>query len=133
MKGDPRKLFLVVLVFALWGCDDLAYSSGEVRAKRSYEAVDVGTSRELVEKKLGAPAYELSWNASQNKYEYRADGKSVVFQLTFEATKDLPPELRFVPMDMRSPTVLIYSAGTVFGYIGLDLSNRVSLVKVVVS
>lgn len=123
-----------MLSSGLGGCDDLVFTKGENEAKRNYQEIKVGISRQSVTEKLGAPMFELSWNAGDKRYEYiDPNRKRISVDLTQLDKPDVPPELRFLPRDLGSPKVLVYSAGTVFGYIGLDAAERVSVVKVAVS
>ncbi len=126
---------VLALLVGLTGCDDAIFAAGEMEAKRKYEAIKIGTSRESVLRELGTPSFVLSWNAAQQRYDYRDEnGKDGTFHPTSESSRmNDPPELGFLPKGMIFPVVLIYSAGTVFGYYGLDSLDRVSSVKVRIS
>ena len=126
---------VLALLVGLASCDDAIYAAGEMEAKRKYEAIKIGTSRESVLRELGMPSFVLSWNPAERRYDYRDEnGKDGTFHPISESSRvNDPPELGFLPKDMIFPVLLIYSAGTVFGYIGLDSLNRVSSVKVRIS
>jgi len=98
------------------------------------EKLRKGESREAVVKSLGAPTFELVLDKSHMKYEFLDQtGKRVQFDPTKELPTTAPVELRLFPKNVADARILVYSAGTVFGYIGLGDDNVVSFVKVVVS
>jgi len=127
-------LWIVIVIGLLSGCDDLAFTKGEMEAKRNYESIKLGTPLQSVIEKLGNPMFELAWNSKEKRYEYLdASGKRVAIDLNLQLAAEVAPELRFLPRDLESPKVLVYSSGTVFGYVGVDPSNKVSVVRVAVS
>lgn len=133
-----RLLILHMLLFiaalSLAGCEDTVYTSGEVAAKQKYQSVKKGEARDAVIKNLGAPAFELVWNKTQMKYDVVDQaGKELQIDLSKELPATTPAELRFLPKKAVHPRILVYSAGTVFGYIGLNDQNVVTSVDVVVS
>jgi len=118
----------------LVSCDDVVYTKGEVAAKRKYESVKKGDSRDTVVRVLGNPAFELVFDKSTMTYAFRDEtGKNVEVDLTKNSRVGVPVELRFLPDNARDSRILVYSAGTVIGYIGLADDNTVSSVKVVTS
>jgi hypothetical protein len=127
-------LCITLLVLLPTGCDDLVYTQGEMEAKRQYEAIKKGQPRESVDKALGPPAYELVMDSAKARYRYvDLTGKQAEVDSSKDWSSDAPPELRFLPKKQSAYRVLIYSAGTVFGYIGLSEENVVTFVQVVVS
>lgn len=128
-------MFVVLLTFfgGLVGACDQVYVPDEIAAKRKFEAIKKGQSRESVVKALGAPTLELVADKARTKYEY-VDRNSKRWEIPRyqDLPADAPPELRFAPRSIVA-RVLVYSADTVFGYIGLNDENVVSFVDVRIS
>jgi hypothetical protein len=127
-------LCIALFALLLTGCDDLIYTQGEMEAKRQFEAIKKGQPRQSVDKALGTPAYELVMDSARGRYRYvDPTGKQAELDSRTDLPSNAPPELRFLPKKQSASRVLIYSAGTVFGYIGLSEENLVTFVQVVVS
>jgi hypothetical protein len=132
--STSRFLCATVIALLLSGCDDFVYTQGEVEAKRQYEAIKKGQPRRSVETALGTPAYELVMDSTGARYRYvDPNGKQAELDGSKDLPLDAPPELRFLPRRHTAHRVLIYSAGTVFGYIGLSEKDVVTFVQVIVS
>jgi hypothetical protein len=127
-------LCLTVFALLLTGCEDWVYAPSEMEAKRQYEAIKKGQPRRSVEEALGTPAYELVMDRAQTRYRYvDPSGKHAELDANKDLPSDAPPELLFLPKKRTAYRVLIYSAGTVFGYIGLSEEDVVTFVHAVVS
>jgi outer membrane protein assembly factor BamE (lipoprotein component of BamABCDE complex) len=134
MRSTALYVVLLLASVGLTSCDDIVFSHGEVLAKRKYESVKKGESRDAVVRALGSPAFELVFDRSRMTYTYRDEsGKNVELEKTWNARSGAPIELQFLPENFSASRVLVYSAGTVFGYVGLADDNTVSAVKVIVS
>ena len=127
-------LCIAFLALLLSACDELVFTQGEMEAKRKYEAVKRGHSRQAVADALGTPAFELVLDKKRMKYRYvDATGKQAELDGSKGSPPDAPPELRFLPKGLSASRVLVYSAGTVFGYVALTDQDVVDSVTVVVS
>ncbi len=119
---------------ALSACDDSVFSAVEVAEKKKFEAVKKGEVRDAVLANLGAPSFELVLDSARMKYQgIDRAGKRVELDIGKGLPDSAPAELRLLPRKAVYPTLLIYSAGTVFGYIGLGDNDVVAFVEVVVS
>lgn len=137
-KSDLRFLIgvssIALASLGLASCDDVVFSKGEVTTKRKYESVKTGDSRDSVVKSLGDPAFELVLDKSLKAYTFRDQtGKNVVLDRAKKPWRGVPVEVQFLPSNVTGSRILVYSAGTVFGFIGIGDDNTVSSVKVVIS
>jgi outer membrane protein assembly factor BamE (lipoprotein component of BamABCDE complex) len=127
-------LVLSLASLGLASCDDIDFTKGEVVAKRKYESVKKGDSRDAVVRSLGDPAFELVLDKSRMTYTFRDQtGKNVVLDRSKKPWRGVPVELQFLPHNVTGSRILVYSAGTVFGYIGIADDNTVSFVRALIS
>jgi outer membrane protein assembly factor BamE (lipoprotein component of BamABCDE complex) len=128
------KFLPLLASLCLTGCDDVVFTKGEVVAKRKYESVKKGDSRNAVVKSLGDPAFELVLDKSLRAYTFRDQaGKSIVLDRSKKPWRGVPVEVQFLPANVTGSRILVYSAGTVFGFIGMTDDNTVSSVRVIIS
>ena len=128
------KLLPLLASLCLAGCDDVVFTKGEVVAKRKYESVKKGDSRDAVVRALGDPAFELVLDKSLRAYTFRDQtGKNVVLDRNKKPWRGVPVEVQFLPANVTGSRILVYSAGTDFGFVGMAEDNTVSSVRVIIS
>jgi len=132
----PLTVWIVLLFtsLAVASCDEAVYTNGELVAKHKYESVKKGQSRDAVVTALGSPVFELVLDRSRMIYTFHDQtGKKLELDRTGNPRAPIPAELQFLPRNLTDSRILVYSEGTVFGYIGVGEDNVVSFVKVITS
>ena len=128
-------LAAIALLLLTTACEEHVFTEGELQAQRKFKAVAPGTPEASARAALGPPVAELRWDPGRNAYAYTdANGSRTYFDPRKDAARSgLPAEFRFFPKKMLATKVLIYSSGTVFGYLAIDDANKVSSVEVHIS